>query len=245
MMHKSNLLDIHNQVTHHESNLSSAFLVVTMRHHSRQRSSVMDYLPIPAIFVADAPGLDFLNSVATPVDQEVDWILDGEGLLAWLEQAGMVPGDALATIRSQSTPAELDAVAAQARALREWFRVFVRARKGRPLAASDLGELERLNKLLERDDRYEELVADEANGFALRERRRWRSPESLLMPIAQALTKLVCDEDFTYVKACEGPRCTLMFADHTRGHARRWCSMAICGNRAKAAAHRKRVKERG
>lgn len=205
----------------------------------------MDYLPIPAIFVADAPGLDFLNSVATPVDQAVDWIRDGEGLLAWLEQAGMVPADALAALRSQSTPAELDAVAAQARALREWFRVFVRARKGRPLAATDLGELERLNQLLERDERYEELVADAANGFALRERRRWQSPESLLMPIAQALTKLVCDEDFTYVKACEGPRCTLMFADHTRGHARRWCSMAICGNRAKAAAHRKRVKERG
>jgi predicted RNA-binding Zn ribbon-like protein len=216
-----------------------------MCHRLRLPFAVMDYLPIPAIFVADAPALDFLNSVATPVDQEVDWIRDGAGLLAWLEQAGMVPADALAALRAQSTPAELDAVAAQARALREWFRVFVRTRKGRPLAASDLGELERLNRLLERDERYEELVADDAHGFALREKRRWRSPESLLMPIAQALTKLVCDEDFTYVKACEGPRCTLMFADHTRGHARRWCSMAICGNRAKAAAHRKRVKERG
>ena len=41
----------------------------------------MDYRQIPAIFVADAPGLDFLNSIATPVDEEVDWIPDGEGLL--------------------------------------------------------------------------------------------------------------------------------------------------------------------
>ena len=48
----------------------------------------MDYRSrSPAIFVADALGLDFLNSVATPVDEEVDWISDGDGLLAWLEQA--------------------------------------------------------------------------------------------------------------------------------------------------------------
>jgi len=72
--------------------------------------------------------------------------------------------------------------------------------------------------------------------------RRWRSPESLLLPIGEALAKFVCEEDFSYVKACEGPACTLMFADHTRGHARRWCSMAICGNRAKQAAHRHRLK---
>lgn len=207
----------------------------------------MDYRQIPAIYVADAPGLDFLNSVATPVDEEIDWISDGEGLLAWLEQADLVPRAALATMRSQATPAELDAVAAQARALREWFRGFVQKRKGRPLAARDLRELAPLNQLFERDEQYGEIVVDATDGvpaFELRANRRWKSPESLLMPIAEVLAKLVCNEDFTHVKACEGPRCTLMFADHTRGHARRWCSMAICGNRAKVAAHRKRIKER-
>lgn len=207
----------------------------------------MDYRQIPAIFVADAPGLDFLNSVATPVDEEVDWIGDGEGLLTWLEQAGLVPRAALAAIRTRSTPAQLDAVAGQARVLREWFRGFVQKRKGRPLVARDVRELEPLNQLLERDERNGEVVAEVTNGvttFEFRENRRWQSPESLLMPIAEVLAKLVCEEDFTHVKACEGPRCTLMFADHTRGHARRWCSMAICGNRAKVAAHRKRLKER-
>jgi predicted RNA-binding Zn ribbon-like protein len=204
----------------------------------------MDYRRIPAIFVADAPGLDFLNSVATPVDEPVDWIADGEGLLAWLEQARMVPPEALATLRAQYATAEFDAVAQEARALREWFRTFVRARKGRPLAAEDLNDLAPLNRLLERDEAHSEIVAaDGETPFALRAKRRWKTPESLLMPIAQALARLVCDEDFTHVKACEGPRCTLLFADHTRGHARRWCSMAMCGNRAKVAAHRKRVKD--
>jgi predicted RNA-binding Zn ribbon-like protein len=206
----------------------------------------MDYHHIPPIFVADAPGLDFLNSIATPVDEEVDWLGDGAGLLAWLEQAGLAPASALAAIRANATPAELDDVAARARSLREWFRGFVQKRKGRSLVAKDLRELAPLNQLLERDEQYGEIVASTADGmtsFEFRANRRWSSPQSLLLPIAEVLAKLVCDEDFAQVKACEGPRCTLLFADHTRGHARRWCSMAICGNRAKVAAHRKRVKE--
>ncbi|AJZ59677.1 hypothetical protein OI25_3668 [Paraburkholderia fungorum] len=208
----------------------------------------MDYRQTPAMLVADAPGLDFLNSIATPVDEAVDWISDGEGLLAWLDQAALVPRTVLEAMRSQSSPAELDALAARARELREWFRGFVQKRIGRPLAAKDLREIEPLNQLLAQDHQHGEIVTNASDGatrFELRASRRWQSPESLLMPIAEVLARLVCEEDFTYVKACEGPRCTLMFADHTRGHARRWCSMAMCGNRAKVAAHRKRLREQG
>ncbi len=49
----------------------------------------------PAIFIADAPGLDFLNSVATPTDRVIDWLDSGDGLLSWLGQAQLVPRDAL------------------------------------------------------------------------------------------------------------------------------------------------------
>jgi predicted RNA-binding Zn ribbon-like protein len=197
----------------------------------------------PAIFVADALGLDFLNSVATPVDTEVDWIGDGDGLLAWLEQAQLVPAETLAMLRAQAMPGEFDNVAAQARGLREWFRGFVRQHKGRPLTSKYLSELEPLNRLLERDEGFARVAAgDQASGLAFRAMRRWRSPEALLLPVGEALAKFVCEEDFSNVKACEGPACTLLFADHTRGHARRWCSMAICGNRAKQAAHRHRLK---
>jgi predicted RNA-binding Zn ribbon-like protein len=47
------------------------------------------------------------------------------------------------------------------------------------------------------------------------------------------------------VKGCEGPVCTLLFLDRTRARARRWCSMAVCGNRAKQAAHRTRTRRDG
>ena len=201
----------------------------------------------PAIFIADSLGLDFLNSIATPVDTPVDWIDDGDGLLRWLAQAQLVPPDVLDELKARAMPGELDKVADQARALREWFRGFVRKHMGQPLTPKALRELEPLNRLLERDEAFSRIAAHrhgDGDHLELQEMRRWRSPEALLLPIGEALGRFVCDENFSDVKACEGQGCTLMFADHTRGRARRWCSMAICGNRAKQAAHRNRLKSK-
>lgn len=195
----------------------------------------------PAMFLGDALAMDFLNSIATPVDTPVDWLDDGEGLLSWLEQAGLVPAQALQSIRARALPGELDEIADQARQLREWFRGFVRERKGQTLPADALHALEPLNRLLERDERFSHIVAG-GDGLELQTLRRWRSPEALLLPVAETLATFVCEESFSDVKACEGPACTLLFVDHTRGRKRRWCSMALCGNRAKQAAHRQRLK---
>jgi predicted RNA-binding Zn ribbon-like protein len=203
---------------------------------------------LPALFIADSPGLDFLNSVAAPVNIPVDWIDDGEGLLSWLDQARLVPRADLDRIRDRAMPDELNTVAAQVRELRDRYRSFVRRHKGKPLTAAVLDELAPLNHLLERDEMYGKVVArDDGEGMrlTLKSVRRWRSPESLLAPIGEALATLLTQEDFTYIKACEGPACALLFADHTRGHTRRWCSMEICGNRAKQAAHRNRLKKPG
>ena len=202
----------------------------------------------PAMFIADSDGLDFLNSIATPVDTPVDWIANGDGLLDWLKQANLVPPEALDAIKRGAKPGELDKVAERARKLREWFRVFVRKHMGRRLAPRALRELKPLNRLLRRDEAFRQLVHrhDKAHDhLELREMRRWRTPESLLLPIGEALAKFVCDDDFAAVKACEGHSCTLLFADRTRRKARRWCSMAVCGNRAKQAAHRDRLRNRG
>ena len=200
---------------------------------------------LPAIFIADSLGLDFLNSIATPVDTPVDWLDSGDGLMTWLAQAKLVPADVLDELKARAMPGELDKVADQARELREWFRGFVRKHLGRPLTPKALRELGLLNDLLERDEAFGQISwhhHDDGGGLEWRMTRRWRSPESLLLPIAEVLAKFVCEEDFANVKACEGHTCTLVFADRTRRRARRWCSMAICGNRAKQAAHRGRLK---
>jgi predicted RNA-binding Zn ribbon-like protein len=213
----------------------------------RAKPEIFDNRP-SAMFIADDRGLDFLNSIGTPVDTVVEWIPNGEDLLEWLAQAKLIdPGQADA-IRTNTFPGELDEVAAQARALREWFRGFVLTHMGRPLTAKTLNLLEPLNKVLERDEGYGAIVPRSAksnrrrapSGLEWRPLRRWSTPNALLLPIAEALAQLVCSEDFSLIRACEGKACTFLFLDKTHGRARRWCSMAVCGNRAKQAAHRQR-----
>jgi predicted RNA-binding Zn ribbon-like protein len=200
----------------------------------------------PALFLADSAGLDFLNSLATPLDVPVDWISNGRDFLAWLEQSGMVPKATLALVARSAVPGELDAIAAQARALREWFRGFVKKHSGKPLKRSALAELGPLNQLLSRDESFWQIGASEHDhddaALDLRMERRWRSADMLLLPIARALAETVTGCDFMDVRGCEGPVCTLYFVDRTRARARRWCSMAVCGNRAKQAARRDRAR---
>jgi predicted RNA-binding Zn ribbon-like protein len=208
----------------------------------------------PPFFIGDDLALDFLNSVAAPWGEEIEWLASGCDLVAWLEQAHAVPANVSAHFCAHTGPRALDAVASQARELREWFRGFVRNHAGKPLGGRALRNLAPLNQLLERDEAYRQIEIalpgggrendrDRHRALRWQAKRRWRSPNALLLPIAEAMGDLVCQKDFTRVRRCEGPTCTLWFLDVSKGHARRWCSMAVCGNRAKAAAHRARARQ--
>jgi predicted RNA-binding Zn ribbon-like protein len=209
--------------------------------------------PRPAPFlIGGALALDFLNSIATLVDTPVEWISSGEDLLVWLHTAQVVPREVLTSMRRTALPGELDAVSAQARALREWFRGFVDEHRGKPLRAEALKELAPLNRVLEREQEYGQIVLREhrqepavRSSLAWRPMRRWQTPDTLLLPLVRAMADLVCDEDFSYIKGCEGHMCTLLFVNRTPGRGRRWCSMAVCGNRAKQVAHRRREQRGG
>jgi predicted RNA-binding Zn ribbon-like protein len=216
---------------------------------------MQDKLP-PAIFIAGSLGLDFLNTIATPVDEVVDWITHSADLLSWMKQAGLLSDDDMAAVKASITSKELDRVAANARQLRGWFRHFVEAHRGRPLKVKALAQLAPLNKLLGSDEIFWTLVPGPPSSsnrasehaspaiFQLRPRRRWRKPDSLLSPIAEELAKFITSADFRHIKACEGKKCTLLFLDQTRGHSRRWCSMGVCGNRAKQEALVERLKKK-
>jgi len=207
----------------------------------------------PPFFVGDHLALDFLNSTAAPWGERIEWLGNGADLVDWLEMARAIPPEVALQFRAEGdTFRALDAVAEQARGLREWFRDFVGRHEEMPLGVQAIEELQPLNRLLARDESYRVVEAaheggsvdNEGQSRALRWRRerRWTTPERLLQPIAEAFGDLVCDADFRLVRTCEGPTCTLVFYDRTKAHARRWCSMAVCGNRAKAAAHRAKLR---
>ena len=165
----------------------------------------------------------------------------------WLEQGSLAPAAVIKHFREEASPEELDNLAAKARDLREWFRAIIIDQAGKPLQSAKSIDLTPLNKLLARDDSFYQIEIqppsqkDETlNGSLLswRQERRWHSADDLLLPIAKAIGDLICKADFTQIKYCEGSKCALWFYDLSKNQTRRWCSMAICGNRAKAATYR-------
>ena len=205
----------------------------------------------PAFLVGDHLALDFLNSRSTPKGVWTEWLCDGGELLDWLEQAGAIDARVASRFREDAgNRLALDAIAGRARDLREWFRGFIARYAGRELPASAVSELGLLNELLAKGDthlrieaRAEPVEADANDRRPIRliGMRRWTTTDQLLQPLAEAIAELVCQEDFRLVRECEGKKCVLVFLDKTKAHARRWCSMGLCGNRAKAAAHRARA----
>jgi predicted RNA-binding Zn ribbon-like protein len=71
-------------------------------------------------------------------------------------------------------------------------------------------------------------------------RSRWRCGPlgGLHDALALAAEDLLQSADLSRLRECR--RCTHLFLDHGRGTGRRWCSMARCGNRAKAQSFRER-----
>lgn len=60
--------------------------------------------------------------------------------------------------------------------------------------------------------------------------------------IAAAVARLAISGDWERVKICPADDCRWAFYDASRNRSRQWCSMAVCGNRAKARAHRERAR---
>jgi predicted RNA-binding Zn ribbon-like protein len=68
----------------------------------------------------------------------------------------------------------------------------------------------------------------------------WTEPFRALAPVARAMADLIARGAGDEIKRCANPRCFLYFLDRSRARRRRWCSMAVCGNRMKVAAHARR-----
>jgi predicted RNA-binding Zn ribbon-like protein len=65
-------------------------------------------------------------------------------------------------------------------------------------------------------------------------------PLGALAPVGCAAAELATTADPTRLRRCAAPACSRWFVDTSKGGRRRWCSMATCGNRAKAARWRDR-----
>jgi predicted RNA-binding Zn ribbon-like protein len=84
-----------------------------------------------------------------------------------------------------------------------------------------------------------ELVHDEG-GVALSHRHTGDPLEDALAAVAEPLVGVIATGATERLRICANDGCRWVFEDTSRTGRRRWCSMASCGNRAKAARHRAR-----
>ena len=64
----------------------------------------------------------------------------------------------------------------------------------------------------------------------------------LMIPIVESAADAMILGELGRVRRCADSRCPRVFYDNTKNGRRRWCDMATCGNRAKAARHREKLK---
>lgn len=107
----------------------------------------------------------------------------------------------------------------------------------RPRAGQDVSATDRLNDTAALPP--PRLRMDETGALS-----RSGGMDEVLGAVARDALELFGSADIERVKECGNPECTRLFVDLSRAFARRWCGMAECGNRYKAATYRQRKRER-
>lgn len=197
---------------------------------------------LPFLFVGNHPCLDFINTEMIIRGQRTDLLAERTDLIAWLVRAKFLSAGEGREAAAGLGRVKGERLLSEARALRAILRGMAEqivANKPVPQSA-----VEAINRLLSQHPGYPQLFR--TNG---RFERRFYSEASgaaqLLLPIAEAASELLCIGDLSMVKKCRNDACILYFYDTTKNRARQWCSMGLCGNRTKVAAHYRRQKKGG
>lgn len=194
-------------------------------------------------FIAEQPALDLLNSICSPWGMEIEWITNGTDLVSWLKKGKLISHEESLLFLEQFSEKELDNTAKKVIELREYFRDFIKKYAGQPLTKESLNSLEEINDILGRDHIFSQITtSQDGDGLTIQTNRHYSQAQDLLFPLAFEMMNCVCQADFSRIKLCENEMCSLWFLDTSKNGRRRWCSMAVCGNRSKAASHRARLK---
>jgi predicted RNA-binding Zn ribbon-like protein len=177
------------------------------------------------------PALDFVNTRRERWRRDVECLLSVEEVVTWLVRARLLP-------QPMKAPAS---VLAEARELREAIDAGVRAAVER--TAPDPAAVALIDDWLALAGARPALVTDQTGGPVLAERPRADSPRRALGMVAyDAARMLGIETERARVRICGSDTCSARFYDRPPAGRRRWCSMALCGNQAKARRFRERTR---
>jgi predicted RNA-binding Zn ribbon-like protein len=175
------------------------------------------------------PALDFVNTRRERWRRDVECLLSVDEVVIWLVRAGLLP-------QAMRAPAS---VLAEARELREAIDIGVRAAVAHQ--APDPVAVELIDDWLTLAGSRPALVAAGDGRPVLAERARAESPRRALGMVAyDAARMLGIPSERERVRICGSDTCSARFYDRSPAGARRWCSMAACGNQNKARRYRSR-----
>ena len=177
--------------------------------------------------------VDFANAPSYPgtPSQQFSW----EQLILFLEASRIVSherGSALLSL-PQSDPRAAGTLLATATRLRDALRQMFSALVRKSRIALEWAQP--VNEILRITEGYDELVQSEG-GWKLAFIAREGGLEWLLAAIARSAAEILTEGAAARLSECANPSCGLLFCDTSRTHRRRWCSMAVCGNRHKVAS---------
>jgi predicted RNA-binding Zn ribbon-like protein len=193
---------------------------------------------IPFLFVGNQRCLDFINTSFVVNGGPVDLLATFSDLVTWLVEVDLLSEKEGKNIERQwSKQGEGAETLEQARAFRSTLREMVeRIAAGRPVPQA---AMEAINGMLHHRIGYPQVIR--RNGkFERGYLADSQEANRLLGLLAEAAANLLCMCDLSLIKKCQNPLCVLFFYDTTKNHARHWCSMTLCGNRSKVAAHYRR-----
>lgn len=187
----------------------------------------------PHHLVAGRLALDFAN--LSPTARDVSW----DEFVSFLVDAKLIPNDRAARLRPflSTEPQAVDAVLLRILRLRESLRaIFASIVDGNSFPAS---WVEPVNEVLRVTEGHDELVLNKGS-WSLQFVGRESGLDWLLAAIARSGAELLVEGSRAPIRRCANPLCRLFFYDDSRTRRRRWCSMAVCGNRHKVAAFLRR-----
>lgn len=193
------------------------------------------------LFLANQLALDLLNTRPLIDGEPVELLPDFDALLRWFRAAGIINSRELTALKKKWThPIEDRRALASILSLREMLRKEVISWESGTFVHP--ATIDELNRLL-CDHPVRRRLIGRTGSVCLEEAPAYDSPEDLIAPLAEAAARLFAEADRSRVRRCD--RCILHFLDTSKKGTRRWCSMRLCGNRAKVADYAKRQKDGG
>lgn len=189
-------------------------------------------------FVGNNLAIDLVNTEVISGDGRVDLLGTFDDVLDWLGEAGIVGDQQLALLRSRWD----DAAVAAGHETVLGFRGLLRAGLEDLVGGRGISDnvLDAVNRVLAVPAKRTRVVRTPSGAFATESSYVFDSPADVLAEIGEAARDLLSESNLALVRKCRNPRCILYFYDSTKNHRRSWCSMSLCGNRTKVAAHYRR-----